>query len=226
MRLRFPMKLQIAILMFFFIVVVGVVAFRSTTQFLEEDKISTVRELHSLQVSQAVVTLQENIGLARGDLQAAAQVLVNGDPADIKLNPQYWEWARVQGKSWINPEWKETLPPETAPKNEKWSLKKIGSTHIYFAEPIRIRQGQTLQNFFVEGVVKASVIFKGLASSEDRGMKLAIMDFSDLKASQGIRVDSQTLFASPKALADMKRIFASPSTGKCFETTGSFPDTS
>lgn len=223
MRLRFPMKLQIAILMFFFVVVVGVVAFRSTTHFLEEDKISTVRELHSLQVSQSILALQENLTLARQELQSAAIALLNPNIDTVSLNPKIWEWVRVRGKVWRSPEWKGELPPVRTPKGQTWSMELQGKDSLFILEPVKVREGKVLQETFVEGSLKKQTIFSGLGDYEDRGMKLVIMDFSNFRADKGFQLKEQVLFASTKALEDLKRIFNASFKGTSLKVFEKFP---
>ncbi len=188
--IRIPLRVQITLLLGFFVLSVAGVSFQSSFSFLEEDKMGTIRELQTLKVADVSRDLSDRTQKIRQELREAGIRLLDPERGTPQLDAGVWSWVRVREKQWTSPQMKREVLPADAPlftsgvsrggfKAFKHPSEK---SHLIVREPLIVGEGGKETTVMIYGEIDRRVLIgdpNRMVAGPIRGV---VVDGSELNA--------------------------------------------
>ncbi len=161
--MRIPLRFQVGLLLLAFVVLLGGVSLKVTFDFLERDKIATIRELQILQANQVAETYTKRFERYRLELIEAGLRLLDPKRGNVELKKNIWVAVKVQNKLWsaeasgekANEQAKLFSSSVQAPTLTRFELK---NNQIHITEPLTARVDNVQKTILIEGIIKKEAI--------------------------------------------------------------------
>ncbi len=177
-RLRIPVRFQIASLLAIFVSAVALVSIKLNSDFIEQDKVLTVREFQTLSVDHLASKVRDRFMQVRQELRSQIRPLLLQGAQDVKLEADRWAYLEFKGKEWtqkdfskdniLNLKQKLSLDQTENPSTFRVSISN-DSEWVVFQDPITVRKDGVDQVDLSTAVVSSRYLL-GDAFHIDRGV--------------------------------------------------------
>lgn len=187
-KLRIPLRVQITVLLVFFVLIVAVVSFQSTFSVLEQDKIGAIRDIQTLKASDFSRDLGDRIVKTRQEMRENALRLLDTERGALQLDEAQWRWLRVETKVWNSKSFESTkilsAQHEIFKSNEKKffqaQLHPQNRKDIILEEPLRIVQGSQERILLIQAQVSLVYITGEIERISTGPIRGLVVDASSL----------------------------------------------
>jgi len=171
-----PLRLQLFGLIIGFIVVVSLVSFNTSYQFILNDKESSLRELQLLRVEQVRSKVESRIEILKGQVLESGLRLVDSTRAKPELDVNEWQYLVADTHRWISPATLAEQVPQQAQAAAPLAFELSADKEwVLWSQQLEVITGASRRSVAVQAKFRSSLIFKSIAEFQEGGLDVVMV---------------------------------------------------
>jgi signal transduction histidine kinase len=171
-----PMRLQLFGLIIGFIAVVSAVSFKTSYNFILNDKESSLRELQLLRVEQVRSKVETRIETIKGMVIESTLRLLDASRTQPELNAEEWQYLVAEGKRWTAPNLQLDQVPQKAFASTPLQVELSPDKEwVLWSQQIDVAVGSKTRSVPVQAKFRSSLIFKSVAEFQEGGLGIVMV---------------------------------------------------